>query len=173
MRLSSAASGSPAEGERIEILCNGWQNESLHSIIKRLCVLRDLREYSRTETFARVSKKGTHASLPAHGAPNRPLRTFYETISEGNRTVVSQTDSASIFPQRLKQKKRAKQDEWFFKSEPFLHLGATRRQNLWVCWSWGINAGSTHGQLQQRELSRSYWGAGGWMVMFLFTSCAL
>lgn len=77
-------------------------------------------EYSCTEAFARVSKKGMHVVLAAPSAPNSPPRAFYETISEGNRTVVSQTDSTSIFPQRLKKRGgegKAKQDEWFFKRE--------------------------------------------------------
>lgn len=140
--------------------------------------VRDLRDYSCTEAFARVSKMGMHGILPFRSAVNGPLRTFYETISEENRTVVSQTDSTSIFPQRFKKKPnkkkpKAKQDEWFFKREPFLLLSAMSRQSLWVCWSRGINAGSTHGRVQKQEPSRSYRGAGEWPVMFLFTSYVL
>lgn len=120
MRLSSPARGSPS-WRREDRSFVWWLTEWMPVLYNVYLYVRDLRECSCTEAFARVSKKGTHVILPAHGAPNSPLRTFYETISEGNRTVVSQTDSTSIFPQRLKKqkttKKKAKQDKLFIKSK--------------------------------------------------------
>lgn len=163
--------------ERGHIFGNGWQSESLHDIIKRLGTSEILESACALKPLQGYLKGDTDVTLPAHSVPSSSLWTSHETISEGNRTVVSQTDSTHIFPQRIKKKKKkAKQDERFFKSEPFLHLSATSWQNLWVCWRQGIKAGSTHGQLKWREVSRlstSYQGTGEWMAMLLFTNRAL
>lgn len=92
--------------ERGHIFGNGWQSESLHDIIKRLgtseisesaCALKPLQGYLKGDT---------DVILPAHSVPSSSLRNSHETISEGNRTVVSQTDSTHIFPQRFFSKKK-------------------------------------------------------------------
>lgn len=92
-----------------------------------------------TEAFARVSKKGMHAILPIPSAPNGHLRAYNETISELNRTVIPQTDSKSIFPQRFKKTQARKQASnqkrqngmtSSRENKPFLHFSATSSQNL-------------------------------------------
>lgn len=94
-----------------------------------MCFKTLLIEPSCSEAFARVSKKGMQVILPIPSAPNGLLRAHYENISEVNRTVVPQTDSKSIFPQKFKKnpskqaskqpanQEKTKQDEWFFKRE--------------------------------------------------------
>lgn len=133
-----------------------------------VCFKTFLTDSSYTEAFARVSKKGMHVILPIPSTPNGLLRAYYE-ISEGNRTVVPQTDSTSIFPQRFKKTQANKQPSNQLtkkrqnrmsgssrESNPFLHLSATSSQNLQVHSSRGINTGSMHGKLQWWELSHCY-----------------